>query len=333
MIQNKAAYMTNPIDIHTPIKSDDPANSSSAISVRGLSVRYGELLALDNVNVDIGWGTIVGVIGPNGAGKSTFLKAILGVVPHRDTALLIGGKPQAVGRKQIAYVPQREEVHWDFPVTVEDVALMGSYGRLGLLGRPSAKDRELAQWALEQVGMLDRRQTQIAQLSGGQQQRVFLARALVQQGKILILDEPLNGVDASTEETILHLLDDFRKSGGTVLMATHDLDIATRVSDDLCCINHTIIAFGPTAQVFTPQVLARTYGGKIMHTHGQHDIIIGENGSVGVNPQHVHEHPQLIPTVGTTEAKELVCRNKRPAFVNQVVLYPIPHPAFPFRGG
>ncbi len=295
--------MATPIDIHTPIKSDDPANSSSAISVRGLSVRYGDRLALDNVNVDIGWGTIVGVIGPNGAGKSTFLKAILGVVPHRDVSLLIGGKPQSVGRKQIAYVPQREEVHWDFPVTVEDVALMGSYGRLGLLGRPSTKDRELARWALDQVGMLDRHHTQIAELSGGQQQRVFLARALVQQGRILILDEPLNGVDASTEETILHLLDDFRKSGGTVLMATHDLDIAARVSDDLCCINRTIIAFGPTAQVFTPQVLARTYGGKIMHTHGQHDIIIGENGSVGVNPQHVHEHPQLIPN-GGVETKD-----------------------------
>ncbi len=287
--------MTTQTDIHTPLNAGNPPSSGGAISVRGLSVSYGERVALEGVNVDIGWGTMVGVIGPNGAGKSSFLKAILGVVPYQAAALLIGGQPQAVGRKLIAYVPQREEVHWDFPVTVEDVALMGSYGRLGLLGRPSAKDRELAAWALEQVGMLDRRATQIAQLSGGQQQRVFLARALVQQGRILILDEPLNGVDASTQETILRLLDDFRKGGGTVLMATHDLDTAARVCDDLCFINRTLIAFGPTAQVFTAQVLAHTYGGKLMHTHGEHDIIIGEQGPVGVNPQHRHEHPQLIP--------------------------------------
>lgn len=296
--------MATSIDIHNPPKTGDPASKGCAISVRGLSVRYGGLLALDNVNIDIGWGTIVGVIGPNGAGKSTLLKSILGVVPHRANALLIAGQPPAAGRKLIAYVPQREEINWDFPVTVEDVALMGSYGRLGLLGRPSARDRELAREALAQVAMLDRRNTQISQLSGGQQQRVFLARALMQQGRILILDEPLNGVDASTQETILRLLDDFRKGGGTVLMATHDLDIAARVSDDLIFINRTIIAFGPTAQVFTPQVLARTYGGKMMHTHAQHDIIIGEDGPVGVNPEHVHEHPQLIPNGGPTEAKE-----------------------------
>jgi manganese/zinc/iron transport system ATP- binding protein len=276
----------------------DATNRGCAISVRGLSVRYGDLLALEDVNVDIGWGTMVGVIGPNGAGKSTFLKAILDVVPHQAADIRIAGLAQREGKKLIAYVPQREDVHWDFPVTVEDVALMGCYGRLGLLGRPGAKQRELAHWALAQVNMLDRRTTQISQLSGGQQQRVFLARALVQQGKIMILDEPLNGVDASTQETILHLLDEFRKKGGTVLMATHDLDTAARVCDDLCCINHTLVAFGPTREVFTPTILARTYGGKITHIHGEHDIIIGELGPVGVNPQHLHEHPQLIPQNG-----------------------------------
>lgn len=280
---------------YIPLCATDPTNHGCAISVRGLSVRYGDLLALDDVNVDIGWGTMVGVIGPNGAGKSTFLKAILDVVPHQATEVRIAGQAQREGKKLIAYVPQREEVHWDFPVTVEDVALMGSYGRLGPLGRPGAKERELARWALEQVNMIDRRNTQISQLSGGQQQRVFLARALVQQGKIMILDEPLNGVDASTQETILRLLDNFRKQGGTVMMATHDLDTAARVCDDLCCINHTLIAFGPTREIFTPTILARTYGGKITHIHGEHDIIIGEVGPVGVNPQHLHEHPQLIP--------------------------------------
>lgn len=271
------------------------ASSTCALSIRDLSVQYGERIALENISIDIGWGTIVGIIGPNGAGKSSFLKAILGVVPARYAAMQIAGLAAKPGRHLIAYVPQREDVHWDFPVTVEDVALMGSYARLGLFGRPNAKDRELARWALQQVNMLDRRDTQIAQLSGGQQQRVFLARALVQQGKIMILDEPLNGVDAATQETILRLLDDFRRDGGSVLMATHDLDTAARVSDDLLAINRTVIAFGPTSQVFTPTVLARTYGGRIMHTHDTHNIMIGESGPVSVNPEHSHDHPQLLP--------------------------------------
>ncbi len=276
-------------------KASAATGSDWAISVRDLGVRYGDVIALEGVNLDIGWGTMVGIIGPNGAGKSSFLKALLEVAPCHCSSMSIAGLSPDKGRKVMAYVPQREEVHWDFPVTVEDVALMGSYGRLGLLGRPSASDRELARWALEQVGMIERHNTQIAQLSGGQQQRVFLARALVQQGKIMVLDEPLNGVDASTQETILRLLDNFRTQGGTVLIATHDLDTAARVCDDLCCINRTVIAFGPTEQVFTPQVLARTYGGKIMHTHDQHDIVVGEDGPVTVNPQHVHNHPQLMP--------------------------------------
>ncbi len=248
-----------------------------ALYVRGLNVRYGENVALHDVDLAIGWGKLVGVIGPNGAGKSTLLKAILGVVPHQAQEISIAGRRQAQGRKLLAYVPQREEVRWDFPVTVEDVTLMGSYGRLGLLARPSVQDRKLTAFALEQVGMYDLRRSQISQLSGGQQQRVFLARALVQQGRILVLDEPLNGVDSSTQETILNLLTDFRQSGGTVLMATHDLETAARLCDELCCINRTVIAYGPAAAVFTPETLARTYGGTLLHA-GHQDIIIGTNG-------------------------------------------------------
>ncbi len=277
----------------------EQCSETCAISVRDLNVRYGERVALSDVSLDVGWGSLVGIIGPNGAGKSTFLKAILDIVPHRDQCIEIAGLPQSRGKRLISYVPQREEVNWDFPVTVYDVALTGSYGRLGLLGRPSKADRELALWALEQVGMADRRTTQIAELSGGQQQRVFLARALVQQGRIMILDEPLNGVDASTQETILRLLDEFRSKGGTVLMATHDLDTAARVCDDLCMINHTLIAYGAAKEVFNTELLARTYSGKMAHIHGEHSsIIIGEGGPVGVAAHHSHDHQHVVTEAG-----------------------------------
>ena len=249
-----------------PSWSSDQTSQTSqtpALRVQGLSVRYHEALALEDVSFEVAPGRLVGVIGPNGAGKSTLIKAIVGACPHAQGHVEVLGRParQVIG--QITYVPQRGAVDWDFPVNVWDVVCQGRYGKLGLFGRMSAQDKAIVERALEQVELTALKRRQIGELSGGQQQRVFLARALAQQGQVYLLDEPFAGVDARTEAAIIEVLGQLRDQGKAVLVVHHDLATVPRYFDDVLLLNRALIAAGPTAQTFTPPLLQRTYGGRL----------------------------------------------------------------------
>lgn len=232
------------------------------VSVRGLTVSYGDRPVLRSVSLDVPARQVVGVVGPNGAGKSTLFRALLGLIPVDSGTVRLFGAPVGEGRARVAYVPQTEAVDWDFPVTVFDVVLMGRYPRLGLWGRPRAADRRAAAQALERVGMLEYRDRHIRQLSGGQQQRVFLARALCQEADLLLLDEPFGGVDAATERAIFDLIDRLASDGKTLIVINHDLSVLDRF-DLLVLLNQQVIAFGPPSQVATEENMRRTYGGRL----------------------------------------------------------------------
>ncbi|MEP7041019.1 MAG: ABC transporter ATP-binding protein, partial [Chloroflexota bacterium] len=201
-----------------------------------VSAGYGAAVVLDDVDLAIPPGTLVGVIGPNGSGKSTLLKAILGLAPMTTGAVLLDGRPVSEQRDRLAYVPQREAVDWSFPVSAEQVVMMGRYPRIGWLRNPGSGDATAVRDALERVAMADHGSSQIGALSGGQQQRVFLARALVQEASVLLLDEPMTGVDQTTEQLIVGLLRELRDGGTTILQATHDLESAAEISDQLCFV-------------------------------------------------------------------------------------------------
>jgi ABC-type Mn2+/Zn2+ transport system ATPase subunit len=251
-------------------------NVATALTLRDVTVAYHDQVALSRVTLDVGAGEFVGVVGPNGAGKSTLLNAILGIVPLRGGIVLVGGRPPAQARAAIAYMPQRESVDWTFPVTVADVVLMGRQARIGWLRRASRADRAMVERTLAQVEMLGQRRTPIGHLSGGQQQRVFLARALAQEGDLLLLDEPLTGVDATTQEAILALLESLRQQGHTIVMTTHDLGVARAFCSRMLFLNRTLIAYGSPAETFTPDIIRRTYGGHVVRIGANLD----ESGAV-----------------------------------------------------
>jgi manganese/zinc/iron transport system ATP- binding protein len=233
------------------------------IEVHDLTVAYRHRPVLWDIDFTLPAGTITAVVGPNGAGKSTLLKAILGLLPLASGEVLIYGKPVDEKRAVVAYVPQREEVDWDFPINVVDVVLMGRYGRLSLFKRIAAVDREIADNCLEQVGMTEFRNRQISQLSGGQQQRVFIARALAQQATIYLMDEPLAGVDAATERSIIALFQALRSDGKTVVCVHHDLNTVSEYFDHIVLLNQRQVAAGPAEQVLTVDNLQRAYGGRL----------------------------------------------------------------------
>lgn len=241
-----------------------------------LNAGYQAGLVLRDVDLAIAPGSLVGVIGPNGSGKSTLLKAILGMTPVHTGRVELDGRPVGEQRHRIAYVPQREAVDWSFPISAAQVVLMGRYPQLGWLRRPGTRDRAAVREALHRVAMADLADRQIGALSGGQQQRVFLARALVQEAMVLLLDEPLTGVDQTTEQLVVALLRELRDAGATILQATHDLESAAEISDQLCFVNGRVIAFGPPAETFTPPTLHATFGGELLivgaddhsHVHG-----------------------------------------------------------------
>jgi manganese/zinc/iron transport system ATP- binding protein len=234
-----------------------------ALETHDLAVSYRGKPVLHGVDIEVPYGSLTGIMGPNGAGKSTLLKAIMGVVEidHGWVKLLDKPLKQVLGK--IGYVPQRESVDWDFPVTVFDVALMGTYAGLGWFGRPGKRHRARAMEALDQTGMADLAKRQIGELSGGQQQRTFLARALAQDAEIYLMDEPFAGVDAATERTIISLLARMRDAGKTVLVVHHDLQTAQRYFDRLLLLNMRVVAHGPTHEIFQPEILEKTYGGKL----------------------------------------------------------------------
>jgi manganese/zinc/iron transport system ATP- binding protein len=234
-----------------------------AIEVADLTVAYGSTPVLWDVDLTVPPGVLMSIVGPNGAGKTTLIKAILGLVRPAAGRVLIQGRPYQEQRRLVAYVPQRRTVDWDFPTNVLDVVLMGRYGALGWIRRPGRNDRTRALEALEQVGMAHLADRQISQLSGGQQQRVFLARALVQDARVYLMDEPFQGVDATTERAIVDLLQRLRAEGRTVVCVHHDLQTVAEYFDWATLLNVRRIASGPVEEVFTDENLRLTYGGRV----------------------------------------------------------------------
>lgn len=239
------------------------ALETKAIEVTDLTVAYQEKPVLWDVDLDVPPGVLLSIVGPNGAGKTTLIKAILGLVRPAAGNVLIYDKPYEAQRRIVGYVPQRGSVDWDFPTNVLDVVMMGRYGALGWIRRPRKQEREQAMSALEKVGMEGYATRQISQLSGGQQQRVFLARALVQDSTVYLMDEPFQGVDATTERAIVDLLQELRANGKTVVVVHHDLQTVTDYFDWVMLLNIRRIASGPVEETFTPENLRETYGGRI----------------------------------------------------------------------
>ena len=245
----------------------DPASESShavpAIEVHDLTVAYHTQPVLWDVDLELPEGKLIAIVGPNGAGKSTLLKASMGLVKPLTGWVKFFGEDYEERRSWVGYVPQRESVDWDFPTSAIDVVTMGLYGDLGWLRRPTAEHKRLARECLERVGMERFADRQISRLSGGQQQRVFLARALAQNARLYLMDEPFAGVDATTERAILGLLQDLRERGRTVVAVHHDLHTVAEYFDYVVLLNMRLIASGPVQSTFTTENLQRTYGGRL----------------------------------------------------------------------
>ncbi len=234
-----------------------------ALHIEDLTVSYHSKPVLWDIDLDVPPGVLAAIVGPNGAGKSTLIKSILGLVKKSAGHIYVYGKSYKEQRRRIGYVPQRSSVDWDFPTTAIDVVTMGLYEQLGWFRRPGRREREKAEHALELVGMQDYAPRQISQLSGGQQQRVFLARALVQDADVYFLDEPMAGVDATTERAIVNILRELRDEGKTVIVVHHDLQTVTSYFDWMLILNVRTIAQGPVQEVYTAENLRAAYGGQI----------------------------------------------------------------------
>ncbi len=240
------------------------------LDIDGISVDYGpgSPLALQEVSLRVPHGSRVAVVGPNGSGKSTLFKALVGLRPLRHGRISIHGLPLGAHRDCVAYVPQREEVDWRFPVTVTDVVTMGRYGRAGWLRRLSAEDRAVVTGCIARLGLQSVAARPIGELSGGQQQRVFLARALAQEPHVLLMDEPFTGVDAATQEAVLVLLDELQSQGVTVLVSTHDLTLAAERFNLVALLNRRLVAYGTPGEVFQPEHLSQAFGGQALLVNG-----------------------------------------------------------------
>lgn len=251
-----------------PAGARAPDAPDPAIEVNDLTVAYEDRPVLWDVDLAIRPGALTAIVGPNGAGKTTLIKAILDLVPVAAGRVTILGRSTREARREVAYVPQRGSVDWDFPTSVLDVVLMGTYGSLGWIRRPGARERERAEEALSRVGMEAFLERQISQLSGGQQQRVFLARALVQDASVYLMDEPFQGVDARTERAIVEVLRELRERGDTVVAVHHALQTVPEYFDDVAILNVRKIASGPVDRVFTEENLRVAYGGRVPFLHG-----------------------------------------------------------------
>lgn len=255
------------------------------LEVQNISIGYGEKIILDQLSFQVPHGARVAVVGPNGAGKSTLFKALVGLLPLQQGQILIHGEQLGSHQDCVAYVPQREEVDWRFPVTVHDVVMMGRFAQMGWLKRASAYDREAVQKSLSQMGIADLADQSIGQLSGGQQQRAFLARAIAQEPHILLMDEPFTGVDITTQEVTLRLLDHLQSQEVTAMVSTHDLNLAGSRFDLVLLLNHRLIAFGTPQEVFVKENLAQAFG---------NSLLVMENGMMLVDeccpPDEEHHH-------------------------------------------
>jgi manganese/zinc/iron transport system ATP- binding protein len=237
--------------------------ATSPLSIHDLTVAYNRKPVLWDVEYEAPDRALIAIVGPNGAGKSTLIKAVLGLVPAASGLVEVYGLPVARQRHLIGYVPQRGSVDWDFPVSALEVVAMGLYGRIGWLRPVARRHRETARACLDQVGMADYADRQISQLSGGQQQRVFLARALAQEAKLYFMDEPFAGVDAATETAIVDVLHRLKDEDRTVIVVHHDLQTVPEYFEHVLLLNGRVVAAGPVREVFTPDNLRRTYGGRL----------------------------------------------------------------------
>ena len=274
----------------------DHSTSASYLAIEDATVSYDGLPALDAVTMHVPHGAQVAIVGPNGAGKSTLFKALVGLLPLRAGRVLLHDRTPGNQADPIAYVPQREEIDWSFPVTVSDVVMMGRYGRLGWLRRPRAADREVVARCLEELGIADLAGRSIGELSGGQQQRAFLARALAQEPHVLLLDEPFTGVDVNAKETILSLLARLRERRITVLVSTHDMQTAADRFELVALLNGHLVAYGPPSEVFTPEHISAAFGGQALFLDGM--VVIDQccPGHVGDGEGHRHSHePHATP--------------------------------------
>ncbi len=239
----------------------DAATSTDqyVVDVRNISAGYGNHTALEGVSFTIEHGCLAGLVGPNGSGKSTLLKVMLGLMKPWRGEVLIGGRPGRPAHGSVGYTPQSELVDWAFPVTVAEVVTMGRFGRLGLVRRPGRHDREVAMAALERVRLADRAKRQIGELSGGEQRRALIARALAQEADLLLLDEPLAGLDATAQHDLLRLLEELRREGKTLFVATHDLSCVAADFDHAVLLNRKVVAFGRPSDVFTEENLSTAF--------------------------------------------------------------------------
>jgi manganese/iron transport system ATP-binding protein len=290
---------------------NDAVPSGLSLRMDGVTVSYPNgQIGLRDATFALGAGTICALVGVNGSGKSTLFKAIMGLVHPATGSVSVGGRPvrEALKQNLVAYVPQAEEVDWTFPVSVWDVVLMGRYGYMNFLRIPRAEDRRIAEESLARVGMAEFRDRQIGELSGGQRKRVFLARALAQRGRVILLDEPFTGVDVNTESAIIALLRSLRTEGHIMLVSTHDLGSVPEFCDHVVLVNRTVLAAGPTTEVFTEKNLLRAFGGVLRHfrfdesTVQKHDgravtlltdderpLVFGKGGHVEYGQRRGHE--------------------------------------------
>jgi len=246
--------------------------SALTVQVQDLSAAYRKSKVLENINFEIKPGTMTSIVGPNGAGKSTLLKVMLELHPSIIGEVLFFGEKYQKAKSKIGYVPQRGSVDWDFPTNAIDVVMMGLYGQIGWFRWPNKIHKERAMGALSEMGMENYADRQISQLSGGQQQRVFLARALVQDAELYMLDEPLAGVDATTERAIMDVLKCLKERGKTVMVVHHDLQTVEDYFDQVLMLNKSVIAHGPTEEVFTNDNIMKTYGGKLRWMGGKLNV-------------------------------------------------------------
>jgi ABC-type Mn2+/Zn2+ transport system ATPase subunit len=259
-----------------------PAAQQPAVSLADVTVGYADRPALEDVTLAVEPGSLLAVVGPNGAGKSTLLKVMAGLLEPWSGQVEVLGEPPGREAHRVAYVPQAESVDWAFPVTVADVVMMGRYPLLGPLRRPGPVDRKQVGEALDKVGMANHQQTQIGRLSGGQRRRVFLARALAADPDLYLLDEPVTGIDATTQDDLMDILEGVSQRGRTVVATTHDLATAAERFQRVAAINHRVIVEGPASLILDPEILAKTYGG--------HMLVLGGK-SVLIDDAHHHDQP------------------------------------------
>ena len=280
--RNRKSEITNQIVTrmsHTPHR----------LEVKNISIGYGDKTILRDLSFQVPHGTRVAVVGPNGAGKSTLFKALVGLLPLQQGEIHIHGEKLGTHQDCVAYVPQREEVDWRFPVTVDDVVMMGRFSQMGWFKQPKTYDKEMVHKSLTQMGIADLAGQSIGQLSGGQQQRAFLARAIAQEPHILLMDEPFTGVDVTTQEATLRLLDHLQEKEVTAIVSTHDLNLAGSRFDLVLLLNHRLIAFGTPSQVFTKENLAQAFG---------NSLLVMDNGMMLVDEccppdeEHTHHHTE-----------------------------------------